>query len=47
MAASVWDLMTQPEILVEAKQEHARRREGRKYEPLLLPEQKPPLDYRN
>ncbi len=47
MAASVWDLMTQPEILVEAKQEHARRREGRKYEPLLLPEQQPPLDYRN
>ena len=47
MAASVWDLMTQPEILIEAKQEHARRREGRKYEPLLLPEQKPPLDYRN
>ena len=47
MAASVWDLMTQPEILVEAKQEHARRREGKKYEPLLLPEQKPPLDYRN
>lgn len=47
MAASVWDLMTQPEILIEAKQEHARRREGRKYEPLLLPEQQPPLDYRN
>ena len=47
MAASVWDLMTQPEILVEAKQEHARRREGKTYEPLLLPEQKPPLDYRN
>ena len=47
MAASVWDLMTEPEILVEAKREHARRREGRKYEPLLLPEQKPPLDYRN
>ena len=47
LAASVWDLMTQPETLAQAKAEHARRREARKYESLLLPGQKPPLDYRN
>ena len=47
LAASVWDLMIQPEILSQAKAEHARRLEGRKYEPLLLPGQKPPLDYRS
>ena len=47
MAASVWDLMTHPEVLNQAKAEHAERLSGRKYQPLILPNQKPPLDYRN
>lgn len=47
LAATAWDLMRQPEILAAAKAEHAKRLEGRKYEPLLLPGQKAPLDYRN
>lgn len=47
LAATAWDLMTQPDILTQAKAEHTQRLEGRKYEPLLLPGQKPPLDYRN
>lgn len=47
MAASVWDLMTQPAVLEQAKVEHAERLAGRKYEPLIQPHQKPPLDYRN
>ena len=47
MAATVWDLLHQPEIVAQAKVEHAKRLSNRKYEPLLLPGQKPPLDYRN
>lgn len=47
LAATAWDLMTQPDILVQAKAEFHQRLEGRKYESLLLPDQKPPLDYRN
>lgn len=47
MAATAWDLFQQPETLAAAKAEFAKRLEGRKYDPLLLPGQKPPLDYRN
>jgi aminobenzoyl-glutamate utilization protein B len=47
MAATVWDLMRQPQTLVAAKAEHAKRLSGRKYQPLLQPGQKAPLDYRN
>lgn len=47
MAAITWDLMSQPEVLAAAKAEHSKRLAGRKYEPLLLPDQKAPLDYRN
>ena len=47
MAASAWDLFHQPESLAAAKAEFTRRLDGRKYDPLLLPGQKPPLDYRN
>ena len=47
LAASVWDLMKQPDVIVQAKAEHTQRLAGRKYETLLLPGQKPPLDYRN
>jgi aminobenzoyl-glutamate utilization protein B len=47
MAATVWDVMRQPETLATAKAEHLKKLAGRKYEPLLLPGQKAPLDYRN
>lgn len=41
-----WELLTSPETLAAAKAEHAKRLGERKYQPLLLPDQKPPLDYR-
>jgi len=47
MAAIAWDLYRQPETLATAKAELTRHLAGRKYDPLLLPGQKPPLDYRN
>jgi len=47
MAATAWDLFHQPDTLAAAKAEHTKRLAGRKYAPLLLPGQKPPLDYRN
>ncbi len=46
LAATAWDLMTQPGLLKEAKAELDRRLGQRKYEPLITPTQKPPLDYR-
>ncbi len=47
MAAIAWDLFHQPDTLATAKAELARHLAGRRYDPLLLPGQKPPLDYRN
>lgn len=47
MAATAFDLFQQPGTLTAAKTEYTKRLNGRKYEPLLLPNQKPPLDYRN
>ena len=47
MAATAWDLFHQPQTLAAAKAEHTRRMGARKYDPLLLPGQKPPLDYRD
>lgn len=47
LAASAWDLLDHPEKIAAAKAELAERLAGRKYEPLLQPGQKPPLDYRN
>lgn len=46
LAATAWDLMTQPGLLKEAKVELDRRLGQRKYEPLVTGQQKPPLDYR-
>lgn len=46
LAASAWDMFTSPETLVAAQEELARRLSGRAYEPLILPDQPPPLDYR-
>ena len=47
IAATCWDLMTQPDVISAARSEHTKRLSNRKYEPLLLPGQKAPLDYRN
>lgn len=47
LAASAWDLYQNPQTLAAAKAELARRLGQQKYEPLILPGQKPPLEYRN
>jgi aminobenzoyl-glutamate utilization protein B len=47
LAASAWDLYHSPETLAAAKAELQRRQGGHKYESLMLPGQKPALDYRN
>ncbi len=46
LAGSAWDLMTKPNLIRDAKAEHQRRVGDRKYESLLEPGQKAPLDYR-
>lgn len=47
LAASAWDLMTSPAEITAAQAEHDRRLGDRKYESLMQPGQKPPLNYRN
>ncbi len=47
LAASAWDLFTDPKLLTAAKAEHRERLAGRKYQPLIEPGQEPPLEYRN
>lgn len=47
LAASAWDLFHSPQTLSAAKAELTRRLGDRKYESLMQPGQKPPLDYRN
>lgn len=47
LAASAWDLFSQPELLQEGQQEHARRIGERGYRSLMIKGQKPSLDYRN
>lgn len=47
LAATAWDLFRNPDLVAAAKQEHRQRLEGRKYEPLLEPDQQPVLDYRD
>jgi len=46
LAASGYDLLTSPELIDQAKADFKRRKAGRDYTPLILPDQKPPLDYR-
>ncbi len=46
LAATCWDLLTSPEVLAAAQAEHQRRVTGSTYEPLIRPDQPPPLDYR-
>lgn len=47
LAASAWDLYTNPELLQEAKAEHARRTGDQGYRSLMVKGQKPSLDYRD
>ncbi len=47
MATSAWELIEHPDTIAAAKKEHASRRANRPYDSLLLPNQPPPLDYRN
>ena len=47
LAATAWDLFTQPQTLRAAKQEHRQSVGDNGYKTLMQPGQKPPLDYRN
>jgi len=47
LAATAFDLFSDPQLLKAAKAEHARRLDGRKYAAMLEKDQPPPLDYRN
>ncbi len=46
LAATMWDFYQQPELLAAANKEHRQRLSSGKYQALLEPKQKPPLDYR-
>ncbi|MBI2825955.1 MAG: amidohydrolase [Planctomycetia bacterium] len=46
LAATAYDLATQPELIAAAKEEHKNRVGKEAYHTLLAPDQKPPLDYR-
>ncbi len=46
LAATAWDLYQDPKLLAAAKAEHRERLASEKYQSLLEPGQKPPLDYR-
>lgn len=46
LAASAWDLFHSPETLAAAKAEQEKRLGKEQYKSLMLPGQKPPLDYR-
>jgi len=47
IAANAWDLYTQPERVAAAREELQQKLTGRAYQSLMLPGQKPPLDYRD
>lgn len=46
IAATAWDLYRSPEILAAAKSELQQRLGSQPYKSLMIPGQKPPLDYR-
>ena len=46
LASSAWDLLSNPKLVAQAKAEHVQRLGERKYETLMQPMQKPPLNYR-
>ena len=47
LAATAWDLFSQPDVLATAQEEHRSRIGNQKYKSLMQPGQKPPLDYRD
>lgn len=47
LAATAWDLLSDPKTLATAKSEHQRRLGDRGYRTLMEPDQKPPLRYRD
>lgn len=47
LALSAWELYLNPALLEQARQELRGKLETRKYESLMRPGQKPPLEYRN
>jgi aminobenzoyl-glutamate utilization protein B len=47
LAATAFDLFTQPQVLKNAKTEHSRRLNGRTYTAMLEKDQRPPLNYRD
>jgi aminobenzoyl-glutamate utilization protein B len=47
LAASAWDLFSDPAQLTTARAEHEQRLSGRPYKSLMREGQQPPLDYRN
>jgi hypothetical protein len=46
IAATAWDLYRSPEILAAAKSELQQRLGSQPYKSLMVPGQKPPLNYR-
>jgi aminobenzoyl-glutamate utilization protein B len=47
LAATAWDLFSDPQLIAAAGAEHKRRLDGRKYVAMLDKDQPPPLDYRD
>jgi aminobenzoyl-glutamate utilization protein B len=47
LAATAWDLFHDAKLVATARAEFRQRLAGRRYQPLLLPGQEPPLDYRD
>jgi len=47
LAATAYELFSDPQLLQDAKAEHRKRLNGRKYAAMLEKDQPPPLDYRN
>ena len=47
LAATAWDLFSDPRRVEQAKAEFQKRMNGRTYQPLITKDQAPPLDYRN
>ena len=46
LTATAYDLFTDPQLVADAKAEHKKRLEGKKYAAMLEKDQPPPLDYR-
>ena len=46
LAATAWDLFENPELLSDAQFEQSNRLSLTPYQPLIRPDQAPPLDYR-